>query len=185
MLALKPFTFCLWNSLWQINIEYFNKYRILHGRCIINYVLVVFVSANDLVQWTSKITNTKTSEYIHIETFIILSAFYFKYFQSAKMMKICCYTSWNDSWKPPTSSNINNGFQSFKFSIFFIITHKLLPSITGRSVRFGKSKNYTQQRIFGCIRAEYFSILHLRFAPWIPQDSRELWSRILGSNMSE
>ena len=122
---------------------------------------------------------------IHIETFIILLSFYFKYFQSAKMMKICCYTSWNDSWKPPTSSNINNGFQSFKFSILFIITHKLLPSITGRSVRFGKSTNDTQQRIFGCIRTEYFSTLRVRCAPWIPQDSRESWSRILGSNISE
>ena len=36
---------------------------------------------------------------MHIETFIILSAFYFKYFQRAKMMKICCYTSWNDDMK--------------------------------------------------------------------------------------
>ena len=34
--------------------------------------------------------------------------------------------------KPPTTSNIKNGFQSFKFSIFFIITDKLLPPITGR-----------------------------------------------------
>ena len=52
-------------------------------------------------------------------------------------------------------------------------------------MRFGKSTNDTQQRIFGCIRAEYFSILHVRCAPWIPQDSRESWSRILNSNISE
>ena len=52
-------------------------------------------------------------------------------------------------------------------------------------MRFGKSTNDTQQRIFGCIRAEYFSILHVRCAPWIPQDSRESWSRILGSNFTE
>ena len=52
-------------------------------------------------------------------------------------------------------------------------------------MRFGKSTNDTQQRIFGCIRAEYFSILHARCAPWIPQDSRESWSRILGSNITE
>ena len=31
--------------------------------------------------------------YINTETFVIPSAFYFKYFQSAKMINICCYTT--------------------------------------------------------------------------------------------
>ena len=34
--------------------------------------------------------------------------------------------------KPPSSSNIKNGFQSLQFLIVFIITDKLLPPITGR-----------------------------------------------------
>ena len=97
--------------------------------------------------------------------------------------------SFEDSWKPPTSSNIKNGFQSFKFSIFFIITDKLLPSITGPwnllKYAFWEIYEWHSKRIFGCIRAEYFSILHVRCAPWIPQDYRELWSRILGSNITE
>ena len=90
-------------------VKHWTRFRKLHGKCwhtVFMHKLLMYQKPYKWGQWTSEISDTKTSAYIpykalsmwccvyfvHTETFIILATF----FISFKKAKICGYTPWND-----------------------------------------------------------------------------------------